>query len=101
MSTFELDLDRLRNIDWSGNFSEEIDLSLLNIISRPEDFATFVANVFIDERKELVQQVQGVLYFLVYRYPEIYILIQMYLIDRANSRLKSLLDTYSLYIIEN
>jgi len=104
MVTFEVDLQSLRDIEWSLDSVNVINESMGDIVSHPLDFALFVVDAFKQERQEIIEQIKGILFFMVYRYPEIFILIHMYLKNLetdTNKDLNILMNVYSFYIKEN
>lgn len=105
MISFATRLSELQNVQWDNeDCAEQIDNSLKDFLIYPDYFAGFLVEAFTKNNTEITEQLRGILFFIVHRYPEIFILIRISvdcLGETVDSNLKSLLEIYSFYLKES
>lgn len=101
---FENDLAELSNIDWQSDPENQVNKIMEDIVTNPLYFAEFLELEFVKANSEFLEQLKGILFFIVHRYPEIFILIRMYLYkfgESLQSNLKTIIETYSYFLQES
>jgi hypothetical protein len=99
---FSEQLDILSNLQWDNTPGEVIDSTMQAFITQPTRFAEYLVSTITNKQTEYYEQAKGVLQFLVYRHPEIFIIIYTHIkcFFGDCKEAISLIDVYNLFVVE-